>query len=120
MNSYTCFPYSYGDGGGSITVSTRELKIGIILCLILSSLIIKPSLSNAINTTTILNSVSEVADKVDVSSVTGGGLMRVKALCIVSGLCIYHASKAAINKEPATAITFVCGAAATICLASKG
>jgi hypothetical protein len=115
-SSYKCFPYSYGDPGGTSSIPKKVWKVFFLTLFATSSIYLIPSVANANNTTEILLRIEKAVQELDRTSLCIKGISPIAGVAyIVSGICIAKSQQAFSRGDLPVAVTFACSAAAFAC-----
>jgi len=118
MKPYKCFPYSYGDEGGSIKISklSKKSKSTLIGLAVIVSVCVVPTLAKAADAELILINIQKAINELDGTATVSRRISPVGATaCIISGICMSNAKAALTLGNVPVAAAFTCGAAIALC-----
>ena len=113
-----CFPYSYGDEGGSFSLSNVNIKQLVIVSVVSAPLILLPMVASAVDKEVVLRRIEQAIKELDGTKPYTRGIC-ISAMggvsCIVSGICLSQAKLALTQGNVGNSTSFVCGAAIALC-----
>lgn len=110
------YPYTYGDCGGCFEFNSKTSKILLLFILTSSTLILKPSISSAVNSTELLADLAlcvESGSKCRVERISHPADLFV---CSAAGFCVAKASTLATSGRYKEAALLVCGGIISLCI----
>ena len=116
MKPQKCFPYSYGDEGGSLVLSPGILKVGLFALIATTPIFILPTLAGAADAELILLRIEQALKELDRTKPYTRGISPIGGLsCVISGICMSQAKIALVKGNIPASAAFVSGAAIALC-----